>query len=71
MGYNTQRIYVVPSLNLVVVRQSGEDSEGATAAKSEFDEQLWVLLMQLFDKIKNKKMMNSDNGNNQFLNTKL
>ena len=34
MGYNTQRIYVVPSLNLVVVRQSGEDSEGATAAKS-------------------------------------
>ena len=74
MGYNTQRIYVVPSLNLVVVRQSGEDSDGATAAKSEFDEQLWVLLMQLFDKIKKKKiitMMNSDNRNNQFLKTKL
>ena len=51
MGYNTQRIYVCPSLNIVVVRQGDEESEGATAAKSEFDEQLWNALMALFNKM--------------------
>ena len=51
MGYNTQRIYVVPSLNIVVVRLGDEDSDGATAAKSPFDNRLWEMLMELFHKM--------------------
>lgn len=45
-GKNEQRIYVVPSLNLVVVRQG--DAAGPPAlAVSGFDDELWQLLNQV------------------------
>ncbi|WP_297333127.1 serine hydrolase [Flavobacterium sp.] len=48
MGYGNmhQRIYVVPSLNIVVVRM-GEAADESTTPFSGFDEQLWVRLNSL------------------------
>lgn len=46
-GKNDQRIYVVPSLDLVVVRQ-GEAAYTSQLALSSFDNELWELLMDVF-----------------------
>ena len=43
-GKNDQRIYVVPSLDLVVVRQ-GEAANNSLPALSGFDDELWELIM--------------------------
>lgn len=40
LGKNDQKIYVIPSKNMVVVRM-GESAEGTNFALSEFDNQLW------------------------------
>jgi hypothetical protein len=45
MGANDNRIYVVPSLGLVVVRQ-GRAALERTAARSPFDNELWQRLMR-------------------------
>lgn len=45
-GANDQRIYVVPSLDLVVVRQ-GNEAYTQQAALSQFDPELWSLLMNV------------------------
>lgn len=45
-GKDEQRIYIVPSLDLVVVRQ-GEAAGGTFLAISTFDNELWKLLNQL------------------------
>ncbi len=46
LGKNDQKIYVVPSLDMVVVRQ-GEASGDSPLALSSFDNQLWEKLMDL------------------------
>lgn len=46
-GKNDQRIYVVPSMDLVVVRQ-GEAAYTSQLALSTFDNELWELLMDVF-----------------------
>ncbi len=48
-GANDQRIYVVPSLDLVVVRQ-GNEAYTKQAALSQFDPELWRLLMNVICK---------------------
>ncbi|TGE13976.1 serine hydrolase [Hymenobacter elongatus] len=47
LGKNDQKIYVVPSLGLVVVRQ-GEAAGPRQLALSSFDNQLWTYLMGVF-----------------------
>ncbi|MCC2547621.1 serine hydrolase [Hymenobacter sp. BT175] len=47
LGKNDQKIYVVPSLGLVVVRQ-GESAGPRQLAVSSFDNQLWTYLMAVF-----------------------
>ncbi len=46
-GKNDQRIYVVPSMDVVVVRQ-GEEAYASLPALSAFDNELWELLMDVF-----------------------
>ena len=46
LGKNDQKIYVVPSMGLVVVRQ-GESAGGIAPAASSFDNQLWQRIMDL------------------------
>jgi CubicO group peptidase (beta-lactamase class C family) len=46
LGKNDQKLYVVPSLNLVVVRM-GNDTGDALAGPSSFDNALWQQLSQL------------------------
>ncbi|MCB0588385.1 MAG: T9SS type A sorting domain-containing protein, partial [Phaeodactylibacter sp.] len=46
LGKNDQKIYVVPSMGLVVVRQ-GESAGGIVPAASSFDNQLWQRIMAL------------------------
>jgi hypothetical protein len=46
LGKNDQKIYVVPSENLVVVRQ-GNNAGPLTAAASSFDNQLWARLSDM------------------------
>ena len=46
LGANDQKIYVVPSQNLVVTRQ-GEAAGQTSAAASSFDEDLWALLSDM------------------------
>lgn len=46
LGKNDQKIYVVPSEGLVVVRQ-GESAGGVSPAYSSFDNQLWARIMDL------------------------
>lgn len=45
-GKNDQRIYVVPSLDMVVVRQ-GNAADSVSLALSGFDDQLWTYIMNL------------------------
>ncbi|HMQ61859.1 MAG TPA: serine hydrolase [Flavilitoribacter sp.] len=47
MGKNEQRIYVIPSRNMVIVRTGESAFDGAPAA-SIFDNQLWERLNQVF-----------------------
>ncbi|UOQ54799.1 serine hydrolase [Hymenobacter cellulosivorans] len=47
LGKNDQKIYVVPSLGLVVVRQ-GHSAEAPKLAVSSFDTELWRYIMQLY-----------------------
>jgi CubicO group peptidase (beta-lactamase class C family) len=47
LGKNDQKIYVVPSLNLVVVR-NGETAGARVLGPSSFDDQLWQRLMRVF-----------------------
>lgn len=47
LGKDDQKLYVIPSLNMVVVRM-GESAGGVTPALSSFDNQLWGRLRQLF-----------------------
>ena len=46
LGKNDQKIYVVPSMDLVVVRQ-GNAADTATFALSGFDDQLWQMIGNL------------------------
>lgn len=45
-GKNDQRIYMVPSLDLVVIRQ-GEAADSSLAALSGFDRNLWTVLQKV------------------------
>jgi hypothetical protein len=47
LGKNDQKIYVVPSMDLVVVRM-GNDAGQQTLGPSSFDSDLWEKLMQVF-----------------------
>ncbi|MCB2379255.1 serine hydrolase [Hymenobacter sp. BT635] len=47
LGKNDQKIYVVPSLGLVVVRQ-GKSAEASKLAVSSFDTELWRYIRQLY-----------------------
>jgi len=46
LGKNDQKIYIVPSENLVVIRMGDAASEGSLAL-SDFDEVLWEKIMHL------------------------
>lgn len=48
MGNGDQRIYVVPSRHMVVIRM-GESAETGTSAVNNFDEQLWVRMNDLIN----------------------
>jgi hypothetical protein len=45
-GKNDQRIYMVPSLDLVVIRQ-GEAADSSLLALSAFDDDLWQAIMKV------------------------
>jgi CubicO group peptidase (beta-lactamase class C family) len=47
LGKNDQKIYVVPSLGLVVVRQ-GQSAGASRLAASSFDNELWTRIMVVF-----------------------
>lgn len=47
LGKNDQKIYVVPSLGLVVVRQ-GQSAGASRLAASSFDNELWTKIMAIF-----------------------
>ena len=47
LGKNDQKIYVVPSLGLVVVRQ-GNSAGASRLAASSFDAELWTKIMAVF-----------------------
>lgn len=47
LGKNDQKIYIVPSMDLVVVRM-GNDAGQQTLGPSSFDSDLWERLMQVF-----------------------
>jgi CubicO group peptidase (beta-lactamase class C family) len=47
LGKNDQKIYVVPSLSLVVVRQ-GQSAGASHLAVSSFDTELWTKIMAVF-----------------------
>lgn len=47
LGKNDQKIHVVPSMNLVVVRM-GDAADSSLAAPTNFDEQLWQKLNAVF-----------------------
>ncbi len=48
LGKNDQKLYIVPSQNLVVVRM-GEDTGVATLGPSSFDNELWGLINSIID----------------------
>ncbi len=47
LGKDDQKVYVAPSLGLVVARQGGRADTQTRQSLSGFDERLWSLLMQL------------------------
>lgn len=46
LGKNDQKLYVVPSMNMVVARL-GNQADGSNFALSDFDDQLWAKIMRL------------------------
>lgn len=46
MGKNDQRVYVIPSMDMVVVRM-GSEAQNSLLALSGFDEELWAKIMRL------------------------
>lgn len=46
LGKNDQKVYVVPSMDMVVVRM-GNDAQASLLALSGFDEELWAKIMRL------------------------
>lgn len=46
MGKNDQRVYVIPSMDMVVVRM-GSEAQNSLLALSGFDEDLWAKIMRL------------------------
>ena len=48
LGKDDQKIYVVPSLDLVVVRQGADAVGGSPLGPSTFDNELWIRLMRMF-----------------------
>lgn len=46
-GKNDQKIYVIPSKKMVVIRM-GEAADAETMAKSDFDETLWTKISALY-----------------------
>lgn len=57
MGFGVQRIYVVPSKELVVVRLGDHSGGGAFAATAPFDQQLWEKLKAMFPLVFSSKEM--------------
>ena len=47
LGKNDQKIYVIPSKQMVVIRM-GEVADGTNFALSEFDEVLWTKISALY-----------------------
>lgn len=47
LGKNDQKVYVVPSMNMVVIRM-GDSAEESKFASSSFDNKLWQRLMKIF-----------------------
>jgi hypothetical protein len=48
LGKNDQKIYVVPSKKIVVIRM-GNSADSETFALSDFDNQLWLRINALID----------------------
>lgn len=48
LGKNDQKIYVIPSKKMVIIRM-GESADGENFALSDFDEQLWVKINELIN----------------------
>lgn len=48
LGKNDQKLYIVPSQNLVIVRM-GEDTGTTTLGPSSFDDELWKLINSVID----------------------
>lgn len=48
LGKNDQKIYIVPSKNLVIIRM-GDAADGSNMAISPFDEDLWELISDVID----------------------
>ena len=48
LGKNDQKIYVVPSKKLVIVRM-GNSADGVSFARSDFDNDLWAMINNLID----------------------
>jgi hypothetical protein len=47
LGKNDQKIYVIPSKKMVVIRM-GEAADAETRALSDFDETLWIKIGALY-----------------------
>ena len=63
LGKNDQKIYVVPSQNLVIVRQ-GNAADASTLAASTFDNVLWDYINKLDCSV---TAIQNNNSNNQYL----
>ena len=48
LGKNDQKIYVVPSKKLVIIRM-GDSAEGTNFALSDFDDELWAKINAFID----------------------
>jgi CubicO group peptidase (beta-lactamase class C family) len=48
LGKNDQKIYVIPSKKMVVIRM-GEAADSVNMASSDFDETLWTKIKALYD----------------------
>jgi hypothetical protein len=47
LGKNDQKIYVIPSKKMVIIRM-GDAADGSNMALSDFDETLWQKINALF-----------------------
>jgi hypothetical protein len=47
LGKNDQKIYIIPSKNMVVIR-IGDAADTVNLALSDFDEMLWVKISNLY-----------------------